>query len=131
MLFRSELDKVSQAALDRGYRLVELLKQPLNSPMSVEEQVASIFAGTKGYLDDIPVGDVRRFEAELLEHLRSRHGAMLADLKNGVPDDFGDVLAAFKSQFVGAAGTSHAVDPTAVDADELGAAASSKTLATE
>ncbi|MEC9182450.1 MAG: F0F1 ATP synthase subunit alpha, partial [Actinomycetota bacterium] len=53
--FGSELDAVSKAQLERGYRLVELLKQPLNSPMSVEEQVVSIFAGTKGYIDDVPV----------------------------------------------------------------------------
>jgi F-type H+-transporting ATPase subunit alpha len=70
--FGSELDKVSQAQLDRGYRLTELLKQPLRSPLPVEEQVISIFAGTKGFLDDLPVGDVRRFEAELLPWLR-RH----------------------------------------------------------
>ena len=52
--FGSELDAISKAQLERGYRLVELLKQPLNSPMPVEEQVVSIFAGTKGYLDDVP-----------------------------------------------------------------------------
>ncbi|HEU5082922.1 MAG TPA: F0F1 ATP synthase subunit alpha, partial [Acidimicrobiales bacterium] len=75
--FGSELDKVSQAALDRGYRLVELLKQPLNSPMPVEEQVVAIFAGTRGYIDDVPVADVRRFETELLEFMRSRHGGLL------------------------------------------------------
>src|SRR5690606_6733245 len=62
----SELDRVSQAQLDRGYRLTELLKQPLNSPMPVEEQVVSLFAGTRGYLDAIPVADVRRFEQGLL-----------------------------------------------------------------
>ena len=53
--FGSELDKVSQAQLDRGYRLVELLKQPLNSPMPVEEQVVSLYAATHGYLDPVPV----------------------------------------------------------------------------
>ena len=63
--FGSELDAVSKSQLERGYRLVELLKQPLNSPMPVEEQVVSIFAGTKGYLDDLPVADVGRFESEL------------------------------------------------------------------
>ena len=52
--FGSELDAISKAQLERGYRLVELLKQPLNSPMPVEEQVVSIFAGTKGYLDLYP-----------------------------------------------------------------------------
>src|SRR3954452_7747067 len=61
----SELDKISQAQLDRGYRLTELLKQPLNSPMPVEEQVVSFIAGTCGYLDPIPVNDVKRFESEL------------------------------------------------------------------
>src|SRR6187401_3344446 len=67
--FGSELDKVSQAQLDRGYRLTELLKQPLNSPMPIEYQVVSIFAGTGGYLDDVPVADVRRFENELHEYI--------------------------------------------------------------
>src|SRR5436305_1581123 len=64
--FGSELDKISAAQLERGYRLTELLKQNLNSPMPVQEQVVSIFAGTGGYLDDIPVSDVKRFELELL-----------------------------------------------------------------
>src|SRR5207247_11139131 len=66
--FGSELDKVSQAQLDRGYRLTELLKQPQRSPLPVEEQVVSIFAGTRGFLDDIPTSDVRRLVAGLLEH---------------------------------------------------------------
>ena len=79
--FGSELDAVSKAQLERGYRLVELLKQPLNSPMPVEEQVVSIFAGTKGYLDDVPVGDVRRFESELIDYIRTTHGALLDELK--------------------------------------------------
>ena len=83
--FGSELDKVSQAQLDRGYRLTELLKQPLNSPMPVEEQVVSIFAGTGGYLDDIPVDDVRRFEDELLEFVRDppRRAARRASATTG------------------------------------------------
>ena len=74
--FGSELDAVSKAQLERGYRLVELLKQPLNSPMPVEEQVVSIFAGTRGYLDDVAVSDVRRFEAELLDYMRSRNAGL-------------------------------------------------------
>jgi F-type H+-transporting ATPase subunit alpha len=129
--FGSELDKVSQAALDRGYRLVELLKQPLNSPMPVEEQVVAIFAGTRGYIDDVPVADVKRFESELLEYFRTRHGGLLDSLRTaGVPDDLGDAIAGFKSQFQ-TTDTSTAVDPSSVDADELGAAHSNKTLATE
>src|ERR1700681_3464167 len=64
--FGSELDAVSKAQLERGERLVELLKQGLHAPMSVEDQVVSIFAGTTGHLDDIPASDVGRFEGELL-----------------------------------------------------------------
>src|SRR3989454_8453053 len=75
--FGSELDKVSQAQLERGYRLTELLKQPLRSPMAVEEQVVSIFAGTRGHLDDIPLVDIGRFESELLEELRTRYADLL------------------------------------------------------
>ncbi|MFM7252875.1 MAG: F0F1 ATP synthase subunit alpha [Ilumatobacteraceae bacterium] len=130
--FGSELDAVSKAQLERGYRLVELLKQPLNSPMPVQEQVVSIFAGTRGYLDDIPVEDVRRFESELLEHMRSRHGGLLDALKSGgVPDDLAAAVAAFKAQFVAASAAAKAADPTATGAGELGEAASKKTLATE
>jgi F-type H+-transporting ATPase subunit alpha len=131
--FGSELDAVSKAQLERGYRLVELLKQPLNSPMPVEEQVVSIFAGTKGYLDDVPVSEVRRFENELLEFMRSRHGGMLADLRSGgVPDALADTVQAFKSQFDDSiGGMGHKVDPASVDADEMGEAESQKTLATE
>src|SRR5437588_1779146 len=69
--FGSELDKVSQSQLDRGYKLTELLKQGLHSPLAVEEQVISIFAGTRGFIDDLPIADVRRFEAELLEEFRT------------------------------------------------------------
>ena len=129
--FGSELDAVSKSQLERGYRLVELLKQPLNSPMPVEEQVVSIFAGTKGYLDDLPVGDVGRFEAELHEYMRTAHSGLLAELKtSGVPDALGDAIAAFKETFT-VSTSGHTADPTATDAAELGDAASAKTLATE
>jgi F-type H+-transporting ATPase subunit alpha len=132
--FGSELDAISKAQLERGYRLVELLKQPLNSPMPVEEQVVSIFAGTKGYLDDIPVADVRRFETELLEHMRAKHGAVLSgirqDPKSDVPKDLGDIVAAFKASFKAASAANQA-DPTKTSAGEVGEAASAKTLATE
>ncbi len=63
--FGSELDKVSQAQLDRGYRLTELLKQGLNAPVPVEEQVLVIFAGSEGYVDDVPVSEVQRYESEV------------------------------------------------------------------
>ncbi|MGH9271347.1 MAG: F0F1 ATP synthase subunit alpha, partial [Ilumatobacteraceae bacterium] len=92
--FGSELDAVSAAQLARGYRLVELLKQPLNSPMPVEEQVVAIFAGTRGYIDDVPVPDVKRFESELLDYFRTRHGSLLDSIRTtGVPDDLADAIA--------------------------------------
>jgi F-type H+-transporting ATPase subunit alpha len=71
--FGSELDKSSQAQLTRGQRMVELLKQPQYLPVSVEDQVISIYAGTQGYLDDISVADVKRFETGLLEFVHSRN----------------------------------------------------------
>jgi len=80
--FGSELDKVSQAQLDRGYRLTELLKQPQNAPVPVEEQVLVIFAGSNGWVDDVPVSEVRRFETELLAFLRSSHPELLAHIRD-------------------------------------------------
>jgi F-type H+/Na+-transporting ATPase subunit alpha len=133
--FGSELDAISKAQLERGYRLVELLKQPQNSPMPVEEQVVVVFAGTKGYLDSLPVVDVRRFEGELLEHVRSTHGALLSgmrtDPKADIPAELGDVINDFKERFVAATAEANAADPTATDAAALGEAESNKTLATE
>jgi F-type H+/Na+-transporting ATPase subunit alpha len=101
--FGSELDKVSQAQLDRGYRLTELLKQPQNAPMPVEEQVFSIYAGTNGYLDDISVGDVRRFEAEMLDYLRTRHGGLLDHVRTSkempAKEQVDEALQGFKGVF--------------------------------
>src|SRR5712691_11961902 len=71
--FGSELDKASQAQIDRGRRVVEVLKQPQYRPMSVEQQVMSIFAVTGGFLDDAPVEDAKRFEEEFLTYVESRH----------------------------------------------------------
>ncbi|HZX56079.1 MAG TPA: F0F1 ATP synthase subunit alpha, partial [Ilumatobacteraceae bacterium] len=135
--FGSELDAISKAQLERGYRLVELLKQPQNTPMPVEEQVVVVFAGTKGYLDSLPAYDVRRFEAELLEHMRSTQGALLSGMRNDpkadVPAELGDVINEFKERFVAdtAAAAARTADPVATDAAALGAAESDKTLATE
>jgi F-type H+-transporting ATPase subunit alpha len=99
--FGSELDKSSQASLDRGYRLTELLKQSLNSPMSIEEQVVSIMAGTGGYLDDVPVKDVHRFETELIEFVRTRHGDLLDAVreKGDLPDGLEDAVKEFAGRF--------------------------------
>jgi F-type H+-transporting ATPase subunit alpha len=101
--FGSDLDSLSQAQLDRGYRLVELLKQGLNSPLLVEEQVVSIYAGTRGHLDGIAVGDVKRFEVELLDWFRTREIARLDDIRESgkIQDEeaFEAAIAAFAEQF--------------------------------
>ena len=105
--FGSDLDAVSQAQLDRGYRLTELLKQGLNSPLVVEEQVVLIWAGTRGHLDGIEVTDVGRFEAEVLDWFRTRHSDVLADIRTsgkiGDEDAFEALIAAFAEQFQGSA----------------------------
>ena len=79
--FGSELDKVSQAQLDRGYRLTELLKQPQNAPVPVEEQVLVIYAGTKGWTDSVPVTEVQRFATELIEYFKGNHAAVLETIR--------------------------------------------------
>jgi F-type H+-transporting ATPase subunit alpha len=87
--FGSELDKASQAQLDRGYRLTELLKQGLNEPLPVEEQVVVIYAGTHGHVDDVAIGDVQRFERELRAHFRARHADLLQQIRETgqLPDE--------------------------------------------
>jgi F-type H+-transporting ATPase subunit alpha len=87
--FGSELDKVSQAQLDRGYRLTELLKQPQNDPVPVEEQVLVIYAGANGWTDTVPVEHVRRYETELREYFRGNHAKLLEGIRSTgtLPDE--------------------------------------------
>ncbi|WP_158375587.1 F0F1 ATP synthase subunit alpha [Cellulosimicrobium cellulans] len=99
-MFASDLDAASRAQLTRGARLMELLKQPQYSPFPVEEQVASIWAGTKGKLDDVPVEDVRRFESELLDHLRRNTDVLSTIAETGkLGDDLEDKLSAAVDEF--------------------------------
>jgi F-type H+-transporting ATPase subunit alpha len=94
--FGSELDKVSQAQLDRGYRLTELLKQPQQAPLPIEEQVLVIYAGTNGWVDDVPVPDVRRFETELLTFVRSNYSGLLEHIRTtGTLPEEAELKAAF------------------------------------
>lgn len=94
-MFASDLDDASKQQLTRGARLTELLRQPQYSPYAVEEQVASIWAGTKGYLDDIEVSDVLRFEKEYLEYLRRNGNALKNIASSGKLED--DTLAELKA----------------------------------
>ncbi|HXN63459.1 MAG TPA: F0F1 ATP synthase subunit alpha [Acidimicrobiales bacterium] len=98
--FGSELDRVSQAQLDRGYRLTELLKQPQNQPVPVEEQVLIIYAGTNGWADSAPVPEVQRFGQELIEYFKGNHPSVLETIrtKGTMPD--GDELDSGLRAFV-------------------------------
>src|SRR6266699_1704999 len=93
--FASDLDAVSRAQLDRGGRLVELLKQPQYSPLEVEQQVVTVWAGTSGLLDDVPLEDIRRFEGEFLDQLRrDKSGILDAIRETGELSD--DTVTALK-----------------------------------
>ncbi len=103
--FASDLDAASRAQLDRGARLVELLKQPQYDPFPVEEEVCSIWAGTTGQLDDVPVEDIRRFETEFLDYLRRNNEGLLTSIREtkDLPDDsittLKDAMGRFRRTF--------------------------------
>ncbi|MBI4265503.1 MAG: F0F1 ATP synthase subunit alpha [Acidobacteria bacterium] len=99
--FGSDLDKATQAQLNRGRRLVEILKQPQYQPVAVEKQVAVIYAATKGYLDGIPVEDLRRYEEELYRFLETRHPTVLSGLqsKKALDEEVRAALAASLKEF--------------------------------
>jgi F-type H+/Na+-transporting ATPase subunit alpha len=93
--FASDLDAASRAQLDRGARLVELLKQPQYDPFPVENQVVSIWAGGNGYLDDVPIEDVGRFESEFLDFLKRSHAGILQTIRESL-DLSEDTITALK-----------------------------------
>ena len=80
--FASDLDASTKQLLDRGARLVEILKQGQYSPLTVSEQVVSIYAGVRGYLDKVAVGDVVKFETEVLNEIRTKHSDLLDTIAN-------------------------------------------------
>jgi F-type H+-transporting ATPase subunit alpha len=104
--FGSDLDAATQRQLNRGARLVEILKQPQYKPMPVEKQVLVVYAANNGYVDAYPVGAVKRFETELLSFMESKHGQLLGDLKAKKAIDaeiegrIKSALEEFKGQFV-------------------------------
>ena len=122
-MFASDLDAASRQQLARGARLTELLKQPQYSPYPVEEQTVSIWAGTTGLLDEVPVEDVLRFEGELLEHLR-RNSKALTTIRetNNLDDDtiaeLTKQVAKFKKSFATRSGASLASSASAEALDE-------------
>ena len=101
--FGSDLDKATQAKLNRGARTVEVLKQGLNKPLAVEKQVAILYALTRGFLDDIPVGDIQRFESEMMtwiEHNKKEIFNTIRETK-ALPDEkeFNGAIEEFKKSF--------------------------------
>jgi F-type H+-transporting ATPase subunit alpha len=121
--FGSDLDAASAAALERGSRLVELLKQAQYAPFPVEEQVVSLWLGTSGKLDSVPVGDVRRFESEFLDHVRRNEEGVYGEIRDtGKLSDelvqrMEDVTAEFKKDFTASDGSS--VVPKEAQAEAL------------
>ncbi len=101
--FGSELDKASQRQIARGQRVVEVLKQPQYQPVPVGEQIVSIWATGQGAMDDIPVEDIKRFERELREYMRSRHEDLLERLRTAkideVEDELEQAVTSFRDQF--------------------------------
>jgi F-type H+-transporting ATPase subunit alpha len=104
-MFASDLDAASRAQLERGARMVELLKQPQASPIPVEQQVAIIWAGTSGELDQVPTEEVRRFESEFVDYLRREQSGLLDGIRESgkLGDDtrsaLEDAMKSFKEQF--------------------------------
>ena len=99
--FGSDLDKSTQAQLNRGRRLVEILKQPQYKPVAVEKQVAIVYAATKGYLDAVPVDELGRFEEELYRYLETRHAGVLTGIseKKVLDDDVKKALESALTEF--------------------------------
>ena len=99
----TDLDTATQRQLDRGYRMVELLKQPQYRPFSVQEEIVSIYAGTNGYLDDIQPSDVQAFESDLLEFMHGRHEDIFEEIaaSGQLSDDLTERLKAAIAEFKG------------------------------
>jgi F-type H+-transporting ATPase subunit alpha len=125
-MFASDLDAASRQQLARGARLMELLKQPQYSPFPVEEQTVSIWAGTTGKLDEVPVEDVLRFEAELLEHLRRNTKVLItiretSKLESDTVAELEKQVAKFKKSFAtkGGEALASAGDASVLDEEEV------------
>ena len=122
--FSSDLDPASRAQLDRGARLVELLKQPQYSPFPVERQVVSVWAGNEGYLDDVPVEDIRRFETEFLDYVQRNEAGIYdairetGDLKDDTVVALKDAIDEFRARFEKSDGELLVVDEAAEPLDE-------------
>jgi len=103
--FGSELDKATQAQLNRGIRLVEILKQPQYEPLPMEKEITILYAGTRGILDDLPVESLGAFEKQLYEYIGNKHPEIFSTLKEAkeinadLDAKMKAALVAFKAEF--------------------------------
>jgi F-type H+-transporting ATPase subunit alpha len=122
--FGSDLDKASKAQLERGARLVELLKQPQYTPYPVERQVVSIWAGTSGAVDDVPVQDISKFEREFLDYVAHQHKGIYDEILAGgrvegdLQTSLETAISDFKKTFETSTGEPLGADVPKADAEE-------------
>ncbi|NBX71158.1 MAG: F0F1 ATP synthase subunit alpha, partial [Actinobacteria bacterium] len=125
--FGSDLDAASKAQLGRGARLVELLKQGQYQPQSMEREAVSVWSGTSGQLDEVPVEDIRKFDTEFLDYVARNHAGIFTtirdttDLSDDTVNTLTSVIADFKKQFTTSAGHTLVNDAPveALDSDEI------------
>ena len=130
--FGSDLDKASKASLERGARLVELLKQPQYRPLAIERQVVSIWSGTTGQLDEVPVEDIARFESEFLDYVAASHSGIFDVIRetkvlgDDTLNELTKAIDTFKSQFTTTSGELlvkdvpvHALDEEEIDPTQI------------
>jgi F-type H+-transporting ATPase subunit alpha len=104
--FGSELDKSTQAQLNRGVRLVEILKQPQYQPMPMEKMISILFAGTRGFLDDLPIDVLKDFEPQMVSFMESKYQDVLSEIKDkkeisaDLEERMKKAVGEFKTQFL-------------------------------
>ncbi|MFC4335690.1 F0F1 ATP synthase subunit alpha [Salininema proteolyticum] len=121
--FASDLDAASKAQLERGLRMVELLKQGAGEPLPMGEETVAIWAGTQGHLDDVPVADIRRFQDEFLSYMRANHAelveqAAVTKVKGDIDESLKTAIAKFKRMFRSSDPSFNVSDPDAGDLDD-------------
>ena len=127
-MFASDLDAASRQQLDRGQRLMALLKQPAYSPYPLEDMVVSMWLGTTGRLDRVPVGDVIRFEQEFIDYVRRSHEGILSSIREtqkfedeaGLESAYDSFLNQFETSDGGSIKVGHEAEAEAMEDDELG-----------
>src|SRR5262249_39219925 len=126
--FGSELDKATAAQLNRGQRLTEMLKQPQYAPMAIEQQVLIIWAATNGYVDDLPIELVKKFESGLIDFVENTRGSLLEKIRekkildDNLKDEMRSAVTEFKERFTAEGAAAHAAPPRPQTAEPVAAA---------